>query len=112
MKAFFMLVLALYTLEVGAHANVVESTPAAGSVVTTAPKEIELLFKTPVRLTRLTIEQKGQAKQQLKAPAEASRRVVAPAPKLSPGEYIVTWTAVGQDGHVVSGTVAFSVAGD
>lgn len=101
---------ALYALEAGAHAKVIESTPAADAVIAVAPKEIVLVFKSPTRLTALSIEGAGQAKQALgPIPTESTARIVVAAPSLKPGEYTITWNAVGQDGHMGNGTIKFTL---
>jgi methionine-rich copper-binding protein CopC len=101
---------ALYALAAGAHAKVIESTPPADAVITVAPKEIVLVFKSPTRLTALSIESAGQAKQSLgPIPTENVARIAVAAPSLKPGEYTVTWNAVGQDGHMGSGTIKFTL---
>ncbi|HEX8782224.1 MAG TPA: copper resistance protein CopC, partial [Steroidobacteraceae bacterium] len=42
-------------------------------------------------------------------PAEVAARITVPLPKLSPGKYTLSWRVVGDDGHIVPGTLHFTV---
>jgi methionine-rich copper-binding protein CopC len=44
-------------------------------------------------------------------PSKAAKAFALPAPKLAPGNYKILWRAVGDDGHVVQGKIAFRVTG-
>ncbi len=93
------------------HARVQKSEPANNSTVTQLPKNIVLEFSVPVQLTALTL-QKGDGKpQQLEPlPSAAAKEVSVAMPKVDAGNYIIKWRAAGDDGHVMSGKVLFTVA--
>lgn len=95
-----------------AHAGLEKSVPAANAMVDAAPPELILGFENPVMLMKLTLtdKMKGTA---INLDFKASSALVEthkfPLPKLENGHYIVNWTAMGKDGHNMSGEFAFMV---
>jgi methionine-rich copper-binding protein CopC len=103
-----LLLIAATCLE--AHAHLERSTPADGSVLSTAPAQLVLQFSEAARLATLSIESRGGAKQNVTPlPETAQSRIVIALPALPPGDYVVSWRAVGVDGHVVPGRIHFTV---
>lgn len=93
-----------------AHAHLSASVPAEGSTVR-APEQITLSFSEAARVTALTIRGEGGAEQKLSPlPTATAKQVTVPVPKLVPGRYTVSWRVLSEDGHVMSGTLHFSVA--
>jgi methionine-rich copper-binding protein CopC len=96
---------------VDAHARLISSRPSQGSTVAASPAELTLVFSEAARLTSLTIQATGE-KSPRKLPVskdeDSSSHAIA-LPSLVAGDYIVTWHALSDDGHVTSGTVKFSV---
>lgn len=93
-----------------AHTQLKEAVPAQGSTVKTAPEHIMLTFSAPVRVTAMAIQKEGEQEQKLSPlPPAAAAHVMAPAPKLSPGAYVVSWRVVSADNHVMSGKLHFRV---
>ncbi|MEP7243499.1 MAG: copper resistance CopC family protein [Gammaproteobacteria bacterium] len=111
--ALFSTLAALFSLTAHAHSHMEKSDPANGSVLATAPASFTLEFSHPVRVTSVTI-QKGEGKSEAVtgAPQEAAAKVTIPAPKLSPGSYVVTWRAVSSDNHISSGKLQFTIGTD
>ena len=95
-----------------AHAMATATTPANGETLKTAPTEFTLTFNEPATLSRVTLQKTGEvdAKEISQVPTVAAERVTLPAPKLSPGEYTLRYRAAGPDGHVMPGTVKFTIA--
>jgi methionine-rich copper-binding protein CopC len=93
-----------------AHTHLVKAVPAEGSTVNAAPAKFVLTFNEPARLTALSI-QKGTepAKKLGPLPEAAAAEVSIAAPQLSAGKYVLSWRAVGDDGHVVPGKLTFTV---
>lgn len=93
------------------HAHVQKSEPANNSTVTQLPKNVVLGFNQAVQLTVLTI-QKGDGKAQDLGPLPkmAAKQVSVPMPTVDAGAYIIKWRAAGDDGHVMSGKVLFTLA--
>lgn len=91
-----------------AHTRLESSTPADKSKVK-APQAIELHFNEPARLTSLTLQLGTEAAKSLAVPAKAARDIAVPVSGLTAGEYKVAWRIAGADGHVMSGSFAFTV---
>jgi methionine-rich copper-binding protein CopC len=91
-----------------AHAHLVTSAPADDSTLPTAPRALVLEFSEAARLTALALAGPGGAQQKLAPlPPDPAKRVSVALPPLTPGDYVVTWRALGADGHVTSGKIRF-----
>jgi methionine-rich copper-binding protein CopC len=97
-----------------AHAVVKQSVPAAGAKLAVAPKEVTITFNEKVEKMFTT----ASIKNGTGAAITTGKATVDPAnpamlhlalPALPAGSYVVTWTAVGHDGHRQSGHIGFSV---
>jgi methionine-rich copper-binding protein CopC len=107
------LVLATFGVTASAHAHLQKASPADGSVVTMSPSRIVLDFSEAARLTAASIQKGDEPRQSLNSlPAAAARQISVPLPQLTPGSYSVTWRVVSEDGHVMSGTLRFTLAPD
>jgi methionine-rich copper-binding protein CopC len=92
-----------------AHVHVLGSVPADKSRVK-APAAIELHLSEAARLTALTLRKGEEAAAAIKPlPTKAAANISVPLPALAAGNYIASWRLVGDDGHVMSGTFAFTV---
>lgn len=95
-----------------AHTHLKSASPADGATVATSPAEFVLTFGEAARLTALTIQKDGGAEQKVAPlPTAAGAQFKVPAPKLDNGHYTLNWRILGDDGHVMSGKVAFTVGG-
>lgn len=98
-----------------AHPRLVRAVPAAGSHLTTAPREVSLTFNEAVtvalcRLTLLDATQHPVALDTLRAaPGNARTLTARILGKLPPGRYSVKWQAGGADGHPIRGEYTFVV---
>jgi copper resistance protein C len=99
-----------------AHQRLLGTSPAEGSVATTAPRELRLRFNEPVQLsfTRLALSGPQGAPVALgtaQVPADSATVLVVPiAGPLQAGEYLVQWSTAGRDGHPVRGEYRFTIA--
>jgi copper transport protein len=96
-----------------AHVHLAGSTPADGSVVTSAPANIVLIFSEPARLTALSIRKAGSPGVQKLGPLPKlpSAHVALAAPRLDPGTYTLQFRALDpEDNHVSTGSFSFSLA--
>jgi methionine-rich copper-binding protein CopC len=92
-----------------AHAHLTAAVPADGSAGK-APEHIVLSFSEAARITAMTLQRDGEQPRKLTAlPAEKAARITVPLPKLAPGRYTLSWRVVGEDSHVVPGTLHFTV---
>jgi methionine-rich copper-binding protein CopC len=110
----YTLALVTFAVSASAHAHLQKSTPDEGSVITTSPSNLLLNFSEAARLTALSIQKGGESPQNLKpSPATAAQRQISvPLPPLTPGVYSVSWRVVSDDGHMMSGTLHFTLVAD
>ncbi|MFF7675599.1 copper resistance CopC/CopD family protein [Actinacidiphila glaucinigra] len=98
-----------------AHAALVGSDPAQGSVVKTAPAQVRLTFSEGVLLSRDAIRVLGPDGERAETgDANDGGRgnttaAVALRPGLGNGTYTVAWKAVSADSHPVAGAFTFSI---
>lgn len=96
-----------------AHAELVETDPAEGAVVETAPEAVTLTFNEPVRLTSQEIAVYDAEGDEVGATASASGTEVSVgltgAADLADGTYVVSWNVLSGDGHPIAGALTFSV---
>ena len=99
-----------------AHGALRSSTPASGVRLTTAPREIKLVFteKPEIAVTRVQLFGPDSAAVELgplTVAPDAARGVVAVIRgALSAGTYTVAWQTAGADGHPVRGRFTFTIA--
>jgi copper transport protein len=96
-----------------AHASLLRSDPAAGTVVAHAPGRIVLHFDQPVQDAGSTVVA-GSGASVLAGHArvehgDSRALVVRLRSGLGDGDYTVRWRVVSADGHIVSGVVAIGV---
>jgi methionine-rich copper-binding protein CopC len=110
-SALFMILLSATATQVEAHAHLVSSQPANGTTVTASPESVTLVFSESAKVTTLSLQAAGEpsAKKLAVSLAEDSVSHVIALPTLGTGDYILTWRALSDDGHVTSGTVKFSL---
>jgi copper transport protein len=98
-----------------AHAQLLRTVPAAGSVVATAPRQFVLEFDQQVEpVTGSTDVVNAAGRSVLAGPARTSAAdvqdlVIPLHPGLPRGDYTVRWSVVSTDGHIVSGVFAIAV---
>jgi copper transport protein len=98
-----------------AHATLISSTPAAGSVVAHAPRQIVLTFDQPVEPVSggtTVVAASGQSVlggTPHTLAGDHSRLVIPLQPGLGNGDYTVRWRIVSTDGHLISGVLAIGV---
>jgi methionine-rich copper-binding protein CopC len=95
----------------GAHAHLKSSTPAEGSTVTGPPSQVVLGFSERARLATLTLTHGADTPVKVgPLPSQPAQQLTVALPTLSPGAWTLGWRAIGEDGHVTTGTVHFTVA--
>ena len=87
------------------------STPKEGGTVAASLSEIELDFSAPLRVTALHVRDAAEHDVALKGelPKAFAAVLKLGVGALAPGAYHLSWTAVGEDGHVMKGAIAFTV---
>ena len=106
-----LILLLVDAIPVAAHAELVSSSPEAGSTVTGSPDEIVVVFDEAIEANS-SIELLGpngasEATGGVNS-ADRTRMVIEPG-DLAPGEYEVRWAAASADGHIERGTFVFTV---
>ena len=106
----------LLSLVVGPpHATLVSSEPAANAVLVTSPPRLRLVFSEPIeaRLSSVVLASSGGLEERLAVTADPRdvHAVAGPLRLLAPGSYRLLWRVVSADGHPVSGSLPFTVAG-
>ena len=113
------------------HSPLKQANPVDGALLTKAPTEYKMLFKSPAKLIKFEIFQKVQSetkkssllkslfensdgklvKLNYKPSLILSESHLIKLPKISFGFYEVRWRAMGEDGHVLKGILTFEVKG-
>lgn len=95
-----------------AHASLVSTDPADGSVVAAPPEQVVLTFNEPVRLDGADAVQ-GFAPDgsdwAVQAQARDTAVVVTPVGDPGTGTVVLSWRVVSEDGHEVSGALTFTI---
>jgi methionine-rich copper-binding protein CopC len=95
-----------------AHAILVRSTPADGTVVHANSVELTLDYDSRIdsRLSTLTLQDSGGKKLPLQRESSTKpNELKAKAGDLAAGKYHVYWQALASDGHITRGVVSFTV---
>jgi copper transport protein len=94
-----------------AHAELVESDPAPGAVLTKSPPTITLQFTETVRAENggVRVFDADAARVDRGGVEVSGRTVRMPVPKLDNGSYVVTWRVVSADSHPIQGAFTFQV---
>jgi methionine-rich copper-binding protein CopC len=94
------------------HAMMTASVPKDGATVAAGLSAIELDFSRPVRLTVVGVVRAGDQKAMAlvgELPSTFAKSATLKLEPLPAGSYKASWTGVAADGHVLSGSFAFSV---
>ena len=104
--------IALPPVALSAHLKLTRSSPAEGATVLSPPKQLQLWFSEepllPLTSVTLTGPQGSVTLDPPRASVERSLTVGIGA-SLAPGTYRIRWRSAGDDGHVVVGTVDFTL---
>jgi copper transport protein len=94
-----------------AHAQLVSSTPADRAVLATAPGEARFMFDDNVTAASGNRAVRNGDGSVLggKVHVVGGRTLVVPLQHLRSGDYTVLWRVVSDDGHLISGVIAFGV---
>jgi methionine-rich copper-binding protein CopC len=108
---------AMVTLATAAHAHPLPkaANPAPNAALTTSPREIRITFSEGLiaKFSGLDVADQTGRKADIGPagvdPSDGKVLVAAVRTPLAPGAYIVSWHAVGDDTHRVSGHYSFQV---
>jgi copper resistance protein C len=110
-RILLLLVSLFFTGNVFAHVALEKTIPAENAQLHTSPSELVLEFKDPVMLMKLTLTNSQSADVNLNFKAKGNLIAVHkfPLQVLNPGHYNVAWTAMGNEGHNLSGRFEFTL---
>jgi methionine-rich copper-binding protein CopC len=97
------------------HTHLLQSAPAAGTVVTAASGVLRLDFSEGVQLgfTGVTLRSPDRAivsTGHARLAPKDDKELLVPLPRaLTRGQYTVEWHALSNDGHITRGSYGFSV---
>lgn len=94
-----------------AHAELVDSSPVAGSTVSQTPSVITLRFTEPIDpdAVRVSLVLPGGALVETHLMITGDIVELHPYRPLAAGEHVISWKVVSADGHLVSGLIPFRV---
>ena len=129
LKNFLLTMLIIIPIAANAHSPLSSSSPQDGETLDAPPIEIVMDFKSPAKLIKVELK-KSNNKQGNSflgglfggddgepAPLGESflmsmnKRQIIPMPSLGAGDYLLSWRAMGEDGHVIKGELTFKVDG-
>lgn len=96
-----------------AHDYLIDASPAEGEVLAEPPSEARLVYSGEILTigAELALVTAGGEYIEFPAPYALSLGTVTqPLPPLDPGEYVLNWRVVSEDGHPVAGSIPFGVA--
>ena len=128
---FAYFILFIFPIMVLAHSPLQKTNPTNGAVLETPPTEYKMLFKSPAKLIKFEIFQKGQNDDKKSSLLNSlfknsDRKLIEinykpllvlseshsiKLPNINVGSYEVYWRAMGEDGHVLKGILTFEVKG-
>ncbi|KAA0919867.1 copper resistance CopC family protein [Dietzia sp. ANT_WB102] len=97
-----------------AHSVLISVDPEDGSELDASPGQIVLSFNEEINQNFVSVavtSEDGQANRVAGKPTASGETVTAQVEDLEPGSYTVGYRVTSADGHVVSGSSAFTVAG-
>lgn len=95
-----------------AHANLVGSDPANGSILAEAPDQVVLRFSEPVRPVVdkiVVIDPNGEPVHEGEANADGTELVIPLGDADDTGTYLVSYRVISRDGHPIGGAITYSV---
>ncbi len=109
---FAVIIASVLPMLVLAHTHLEKTEPADGAVLKAAPAHVELWFneKPDLAVSKITLAGPSGAIAVGPTHSMSDKSMMADikAP-LSDGNYVVSWQAAGDDGHVSKGQFTFSV---
>jgi methionine-rich copper-binding protein CopC len=93
-----------------AHVQLVNSTPADGSVIDAPPSSFVFEFSEAVKFHQAFIKKDGDKEKPLHdVPYTDAKTLTIPAPSLTAGHYVLEWSVFTHDSKLVSGHIRFTV---
>ena len=102
--------LAFAAVPASAHTSLASSTPKSGAELAESPSVIEIRFADAAKLTSVVAVGTDKKERRLEFVAgDKPNSFNVTQPALTSGRNEVKWKALSKDGHVISGTLTFTV---
>ena len=126
-RNFLFAILAMLPISANAHSPLSSSSPQNGESLDIPPTQIVMDFESPaklikVELTKSKVNQENSLLGGLFSGDDGeyvtlgksflmsrNKRQIVPLPSLGEGNYLLSWRAMGEDGHVMKGKLTFKV---
>ena len=109
--AAFLLV--QFSLPAFSHTTVTATLPVSGSVLAQSPAVVEIRFAHAARLTSVVLLGEDSQERRLDfTPGGSAVSFKLPEPDLGPGRNEIRWKALSDDGHVISGSLIYTIQSD
>ena len=121
--------LIILPIAANAHSPLSSSSPQNGEKLDVPPARIVMEFKSPAKLIKVVLTKSkgnqgntflgglfggddGEPVQLAETSLMSmSKRQIIPMPLLEKGDYLLSWRAMGEDGHVIKGELTFKIKG-
>ena len=117
MCRLLLVVLCLWSVQLGAHTGMAVTIPDHDAVLAQAPTQLVFSFMGQVTLTNIHLENAAGVRIDLRLPRNSigqstafGETITLPLPLLAPEVYRVTWQAVSVDGHSIVDDFSFTVS--
>ena len=128
-RNFLLAILIVLPITANAHSTLSSSSPQNGETLDVPPAEIVMNFKSLAKLIKVELRKLestqgnsflgGLFKVDDGEPMplgesflmSMNKRQIIPMPFLGEGDYLLSWRAMGEDGHVIKGELTFTVKG-
>lgn len=110
-RTFITIVLLGFAMNLFAHTSLVSSYPAKGQMLTKSPKQLSLNYGKKLLLLKVSLTDGANKVVAInfKATPDLKKSFKISLPTLKVDNYTVNWTAMGRDGHKMSGNFDFMV---
>ena len=126
-KNFLLTLMIIMPVAANAHSPLSSSSPQNGETLDVPPSEIVMEFKSPAKLIKVELTKSKSTQGHSffgglfgsddgeQVPLGESflmsinKRQIIPTPFLREGVYLLSWRAMGEDGHIIKGELTFQV---
>ena len=95
------------------HSQLTEILPKDNVVYTKTPSQIQLKFRSKVKLIKVDLNKVAEDNQKIKLDLDSfknrSKEFAIPMPSINSGKYNILWRALSPDGHIIKGKSEFEV---
>lgn len=96
-----------------AHSSMIQANIEENAHIAEAPAEFALTFEHEAAITSFMVMKSNDEMiaVDFKPSGTMSRNFQIPLPALTAGEYVLSWKSMTKDGHVMPGSIHFTVTG-